>query len=54
MRSVLKDDIIRQRHLAVGFLKAQGTSIFAIVKPECPIRPVRREKVTNYFRVHGI
>ena len=42
MRSVRKDDIIRQRHLPDGFLKAQGTSTFAIVNPECPIRPICR------------
>ena len=28
------DDMIRQRHLRDGFLKAQGTSTFAIVYPE--------------------
>ena len=42
--SVRMDDMIRQRHLRDGFLKAQGTSTFAIVNPECPIR---RDKVTN-------
>ena len=36
--SVRKDDMIRQRQLGDGFLKAQGTSTFAIVNPECPIR----------------
>ena len=30
-------DMIRQRHLRDGFLKAQGTSTFVIVNPECPI-----------------
>ena len=39
------DDMIRQ------FLKAQGTSNFAIVNPECPIR---RDKVTNHLNVRGI
>ena len=46
MRSVRKDDIIRQCHLPDGFLKTQGTSTFAIVNPECPIR---RDKVTIIF-----
>ena len=41
------NDIIRQRHLRDGFLKAQGSSTFAIVNPECPIR---RDKVTNHVR----
>ena len=36
MRSVRIDDMIR--HLRDGFLKAQGTSTFASVNPECPIR----------------
>ena len=45
------DDMIRQRHLRDGFLKAQGTSPFAIVNPECPIR---RDKVTNHLHVRGI
>ena len=54
VRSVRRDDIIRQRHLPDGLLKAQGTSTFAIVNPECPIRPIRRDKVTNHFRVRGI
>ena len=36
------NDIIRQRQLRDGFLKAQGTSKFAIVNPEYPIR---RDKV---------
>ena len=49
MRSVRKDDFIRQRHLPDGFLKTQGTSIFAIVSPECPISPIRRDKVTIIF-----
>ena len=40
MRSVRKDDIIRQRHLPDGLLKTQGTSTFAIVSPECPISPI--------------
>ena len=29
VRSVRKDDMIRQRHLRDGFLKTQGTSTFA-------------------------
>ena len=51
MRSVRMNDIIRQRHLRYGFLKAQGTATFAIVNPECPIR---RDKVTNHLHVRGI
>ena len=51
MRSVLMNDMIRQRHLRDGFLKAQATSIFAIVNPECPIR---RDKVTNHLQVRRI
>ena len=51
MISVLMADMIRQRHLRDGFLKAQGTSTFAIVNPECPIR---RDKVTHYLHVRGI
>ena len=51
MRSVRMDDMIRQRHLRDGFLKAQVTSTFAIVNPECPIR---RDKVTNHLHVRGI
>ena len=51
MRSVRMDDRIRQRHLRDGFLKAQGTSAFAIVNPECS---VRRDKVTNHLHVRGI
>ena len=49
MRSVRKDDIIRQRHLPDGFLKTQGMSTFAIVSPECPMSPIRRDKVTTSF-----
>ena len=49
MRSVCKDDFIRQHHLPDGFLKTQGTSTFAIVSPECPISPIRRDKVTIIF-----
>ena len=41
------DDMIRQRHLRDGFLKAT----VAIVNPECP---KRRDKVTNHLHVHGI
>ena len=51
MRSVSMDDMIRQRYLRDGFLKAQGTSTFAIVNPECPIR---RYKVINHLHVRGI
>ena len=51
LRSVCKDDMIRQRHLGDGKLKAQGTSTVAIVNAEDPIR---REKVTNHLRVRGI
>ena len=45
------NDMIRQRHLRDMFLKAQGTSTFAIVNPECP---VRRDKVTNHLHVRRI
>ena len=51
MRSVRMDDMIRQRHLRDGFSKAQGTSTFAIVNPECPIR---LDKVTKHLHVRGI
>ena len=51
MRRVRMNNMIRQRHLRDRFLKAQGTSTFAIVNPECPIR---RDKVTNHLRVHRI
>ena len=51
IRSERIDDMIRQRHLRDGFLKVQGTSTFAIVNPECPIR---RDKVTNHLHVRGI
>ena len=51
VRSVRKDDMIRQRHLHDGFLKPQGTSTFAIVNTECPIR---RDKVTNHLRARGV
>ena len=50
VKSERKGDMIRQGHLRDGFLKAQGTSTFAIVNPECPIR---RDKVTNHLRVRG-
>ena len=43
--------MVRQRHLHDGFLKAKGTSTFAIVNPECPIC---HDKVTNHLRVRGI
>ena len=39
------NDMIRQRHLRDGFLKAQGTSTFAIVNPECPIRVVIKKQI---------
>ena len=45
------NDMIRHRHLRDGFLKAQGTSTFAIANPECPIR---RDKVTNHLHVRRI
>ena len=45
------DDMIRQRHLRDGVLKAQGRSTFAIVNPECPIR---LDKVTQHLHVRGI
>ena len=51
MRSVRMDDMIRQRQLRDGFLKAQGTSTFAIVNPECPIR---RDKVAIHLHLRGI
>ena len=51
MRSVRTNDMIRQLHLRDRFLKAQGTSAFAIVNPECPIRP---DKVTNHLHVRRI
>ena len=51
MKSVGTDDMIRQSHLRDGFLKAQGTSTFAIVNPKCPIRCC---KVTNHLHVSGI
>ena len=44
VRSVRKDYMIHQRHLPGGFLKAQGNSTFAIVNPECPIRPKSCDK----------
>ena len=50
MRSV-RMNMIRQRHLRDEFLKAQGTSTFAIVNPECPIR---RDKETNHLHVRRI
>ena len=36
-----------------GFFKKQGTSIFAIVNSECPISPIRRDKVTIIFVYAG-
>ena len=51
MRSVRMNDMIRQRHLRDGFLKAQGTSTFAIVNPECPIR---RDKETTHLHVRRV
>ena len=53
MRSVRKDNIIRQRHLPNGFLKMQDTSTFAIVNPECPISPIRHDNVTIIFVYAG-
>ena len=44
-------NMIHQRHLRDGFLKAQDTSTFAIVNPVCPIR---RDKVTNHLHVRRI
>ena len=49
--SVRKDDMIRQRHLRDGVLKAQGTSTSVIVNPECPMRC---DKVSNHARVREI
>ena len=51
IRSVCMNKMIHQRHLRDGFLKAQGTSTFAIVNPECPIR---RDKVTYLLHVRRI
>ena len=51
MRIVRMNDMIRQRHLRDGFLKAKGTSTFAIVNPKCPIR---RDKATNHLHVRRI
>ena len=45
VKSIHKDDNIRQRHLHVEILKVQGTSTFAIANPECLIR---RDKATNH------
>ena len=53
MRSVREDDIIRKRHLPDGILKTQGSSTFAIVSPECPISPMRRDEVTIIFVYAG-
>ena len=50
MRSARMNKMIRQRHLTDGFLKAQGTSTFAIVNPECPIR---RDKVIYHLMYAG-
>ena len=44
-RSVRKDDIIRQRNLSDGFLRGKVRLTFAIENPECPISPIRRDKV---------
>ena len=51
MRSVRMNDMIRPRHLRDGVLRAQGSSTFAIVNSECPIRP---DKVTNHLHVRRI
>ena len=53
MRSVRKDDIIRQRHLPDGVLKAQDKLTLAIVNPECPIRPIRGDKVKKIIFVYA-
>ena len=53
VRSVRKDVIIRQRHLPNGFSKTQGTPTFAIVNLECPISPIRHDKVTIIFVYAG-
>ena len=50
MRSVRMNKMIRQRHLRDGFLKAQGTSTFANVIPECPIRPIKEHIICMYTR----
>ena len=51
MRSVRMNAMIRQGHLRDGFLKAQGTSTFAIVNPEYPIS---RDNLTNHLHVRRI
>ena len=51
MRSVRMNDMMRQCKLCDGFLKVQGTSTFAIVNPEYPIR---LDKVTNHLHVRRI
>ena len=51
MRSVRMDDMIRLRYLRDGILKAQSTSTFVIVNPECQIR---RDIATNHLHVRGI
>ena len=51
MRSARMNKMIHQCHLRDGFLKAQGTSTFAIVNPECPIR---RDKVKYHLHVRRI
>ena len=48
MRSVRMNNMIRQRHLRDGVLKAQGTLTFAIVNPECSIR---HDKITYHLHV---
>ena len=45
------NDMIHQRHLRDGFLKAQGTSTFGIVNSECPLC---RDKVTNHLHLGRI
>ena len=50
VRSVHINDTIRQCHLRDGFLIVQGTSTFASLNPECPIRS---DKVTNHLRYAG-
>ena len=51
VRSVRKDDMLRQRHLHDRFLRAQVRSTLVIVNPECSIR---LDKVTNHFWYAGL
>ena len=52
VRSVRKDDIIRQRHLPNGFLKTQDTSTFAESRVSNKFNTSRQSN--NHFRVCGI